>query len=865
MIKNYIVTCLLILLIIMSFKPKQFKKVDAIEIKNDWIVSESGKNEWIPAKVPGCIHTDLLSSNKIEDPFYRTNEKKLQWIDKTDWEYKTTFSTSNIILQKQNIRLYFKGLDTYADVYLNDILLLKADNMFREWKVDCKSLLKNGNNELKIIFHSPTKKGLEKLKELGFQPPTSNDQSEIGEMDTNKVSIFTRKAPYDYGWDWGPRLVTSGIWRPVYLEAWDNAKIENAHYQIKNLISSKAVLIASFEILSSTNQKITLLISDSNGSKNLAKLKTELKQGENTVTANVEIDNPKLWWTNGLGEPYLYKLKAELLLNNETIDEKTTNVGIRTVKIIQKPDSVGKSFYIELNGIPIFMKGADYIPNDIFPSRVTPEKYEKIIQSAADANINMLRVWGGGIYENDIFYDLCDQKGILIWHDFMFACAMYPVNNEFIENVRQEFIDNIKRLRNHPCIALWCGNNEIQGAWAEGDENRGWRWKEKFNAKQRKYLWDSYYQIFYKTLPEVLKTLDSTRFYWPSSPIANYDEYDGKMSFTSGDVHYWGVWHGKEPFEEFAKKIGRFMSEYGFQSFPEFKTVQSYTLPEDYSIESEVMASHQRSGVGNMLIKKYMSYYYKTPKDFESFLYVSQVQQAEAIKSAIEAHRSKMPLCMGTLYWQINDCWPVASWSSIDYYNRWKALHYFARKAYQKFLICPRLENGKIIIYAVSDSLETVNAQLSIKLIDFTGKILNSLLSTVQAKANTSTKVFEMQQTDFLNGANPQNSLLYAELNLSGEKLSDNILYFEPSKNLSLINPDIKKNIEKSGNNYKITIESENLAKNVYLSIDEDDGFFSDNYFDIIPGREIIVIYSPIKPINNFEQKLKIITLTDSY
>jgi beta-mannosidase len=337
------------------------------------------------------------------------------------------------------------------------------------------------------------------------------------------------------------------------------------------------------------------------------------------------------------------------------------------------------------------------------------------------------------------------------------------------------------------------------------------------------------------------------------------------MSFTSGDVHYWGVWHGKEPFEEFAKKIGRFMSEYGFQSFPEFKTVQSYTLPEDYSIESEVMASHQRSGVGNMLIKKYMSYYYKTPKDFESFLYVSQVQQAEAIKSAIEAHRSKMPLCMGTLYWQINDCWPVASWSSIDYYNRWKALHYFARKAYQKFLICPRLENGKIIIYAVSDSLETVNAQLSIKLIDFTGKILNSLLSTVQAKANTSTKVFEMQQTDFLNGANPQNSLLYAELNLSGEKLSDNILYFEPSKNLSLINPDIKKNIEKSGNNYKITIESENLAKNVYLSIDEDDGFFSDNYFDIIPGREIIVIYSPIKPINNFEQKLKIITLTDSY
>ncbi len=858
---------ILIFTIIFTFlgcQPKHLKNMKIIEIKENWVVSELGENKWMPATVPGCIHTDLLENKKIEDPFYRTNEKKLQWIDKKDWEYKTTFSVDENLLGKKNIRLNFKGLDTYADVYLNNKLILKADNMFREWKVDCKNFLKEGKNELLIIFHSATNVGLIKLKKLGFQPPAENDQSENGEMGENKVSIFTRKAPYQFGWDWGPRFVTCGFWRPVYLEAWDSAKIEYVHYELKKLSKSKAVIAASFEILSSFNQKAAIIINNVTNAKKLTELSVELKKGENNITTNIEIDNPKLWWTNGLGAPSLYRLNSTLQINNNTIDEQNTNYGIRTVKIIQKPDSIGKSFYVELNGIPIFMKGADYIPNDIFPSRVTNKVYEQITQSAVEASINMLRVWGGGIYENDVFYDMCDLKGILVWQDFMFACSMYPVDDEFNENVKQEFADNIKRLRNHPSIALWCGNNEMDVMWAEGNENAGLKWKGKFNAGQRKFLWDGYKKIFYETLPGVLKTLDSSRFYWPSSPIAGYNEY-GNPKLTSGDYHYWGVWHGKEPFEKFSENVGRFLSEYGFQSFPEFKTVKSYTIPEDYSIESEVMASHQRSGIGNMLIKKYMDLYYKNPKDFESFLYVSQVQQAEAIKSAIEAHRAGMPKCMGSVYWQLNDCWPVASWSSVDYYNRWKALHYFVKKAFNCYLISPRIENGKVIFYAISDNLATVEGQLIVGLMDFNGSVLKVSSEPVHIRPNTSTKVFESSIENLIGKADIHKILLFTELYFGERKLSENILYFLPAKDLMLPKPNIKASFERNGLNYFITLETDKLARNVYLSIDENDGSFSDNYFDLLPGKNVVVIYMPSKFVNEFEKKLKIKSLVDTY
>ena len=863
-IQSAIILAGIVMLGLISCRPSLPEKDNKVLINTNWIFREVGKFEWLNATVPGCVHTDLLENKKIEDPFFKVNEKKLQWIDKKDWEYKTTFSLGSQTLAKQNIRLRFDGLDTRADVYLNDSLIIKADNMFREWKVNCKSLLKSHGNELRVVFHSPTKTGLERLKKLGFALPATNDQSELGGMGNDKVSVFLRKAPYSFGWDWGPRLVTSGIWRSVYLETWDNAKIDNAHYQVKSIAKDKALLLATFEILSSGTQKIKLTLNETKNNLKLINEEVELHDGSNVITREFEIKNPKLWWSNGLGEPYLYSFTANIENYSQSFSKVNSSFGIRTIKVIQKPDSVGKSFYFELNGIPVFMKGSDYIPNDIFPTRVTDEKYEMIIKSAVETNQNMLRLWGGGIYENDIFYDLCDKYGILVWHDFMFACSMYPVDSVFNENIKQEFRDNIKRLRNHPCIALWCGNNEMDSGWAEGNDKGGWGWRNGYTAAQHKYIWDGYMKIFYETLPNTIKQLDTTRFYWPSSPIADYSVY-GQWTLKTGDLHYWGVWHGKEPFEMFREKIGRFMSEYGFQSFPSFNAVKTYSDSSDWNIESEVMASHQRSGVGNMLIKKYMDMYYKTPKDFKSFLYVSQVQQAEAIKMAIEAHRVRMPVCMGTLYWQLNDCWPVASWASVDYYGEWKALHYYARKAFSKILVSPRIEGKNFAVYAVSDSLNEFNGDLEVKLMDFDGKVIFTNKFEVVVNANTSTPLLTFPVDKLAGNANKNKLVLVTTLYNNNKVLSSNILYLSLFKDLELEKPKLETSIEQiNGGEYMVHLKTDKLAKNVYLSIDSQ-GSFSENYFDLIPGETASIKYTSNITIVGFDKKLKIQTLVDTY
>lgn len=576
-----------------------------------------------------------------------------------------------------------------------------------------------------------------------------------------------------------------------------------------------------------------------------------------------EIKNPELWWSNGLGEATLYKLIGRLNIGDDTIDTVSTNIGIRTLKLVQQKDSVGRSFHFELNGVPVFMKGANYIPNDNFLPSVSVQEYEEVIQAAVDANMNMLRVWGGGIYENDIFYDLCDKHGILVWHDFMFACAMYPGDDAFLENVRQEAIQNVKRLRNHPCIALWCGNNEIDAAWGYGTSG-GWGWKERFSAEIRAKIWNDYKKIFHTILPKVVEQYDNQTCYWRSSPMSGPNQR-AFYEATSGDIHYWGVWHGKQPFESFKLKIGRFMSEYGFQSFPEFKTVQAYTIPEDWDIRSEVMDAHQRSGKGNELIKTYMKRYYKIPKDFDSFLYMSQVLQAEAVKMAIETHRRKMPYCMGTLYWQLNDCWPVASWSSIDYYRRWKALHYFAKKAYNEILVSPTEDNGVLSIWIISDRLEPVDARLEMKLIDFSGKLLLQKEMAVTIDANSSQSFFENKTKEFLGGINKENVVLVVKV-FEGQKiLSTNQLYFVPAKDLDLPVPDITTTIKPIENGFAITLTTDRLAKNICLNSDDFEGFFSDNFFDLIPGETATVDLTTQKKVIEAKKELKIISVVDFF
>lgn len=825
------------------------KLVDAsslkIEIADNWQFRQIGKTQWYKASVPGSVHTDLFNNRLIDDPFYRDNEKKLQWIENEEWEYKTSFVVKNKFLRRQNIDIHFQGLDTYADVYLNGILLFKANNMFREWKAECKKLLKVGENQLRIHFYSPIKKALPDWKNLVYELPGG-------------PKVVTRKAGYHYGWDFGPRFATSGIWRPVYLQAWDIAKIENLHIINKKITNDKAELAAVFEIKSAKKQKAIVSIGLKGGDKQLASKKIKLIAGINSIKLDFQIDNPQLWWTNGLGEAHLYRLLGRLLIEDRAIDEVQERIGLRTIEVVQEVDNVGKSFYIKLNGVPVFMKGANYVPQDSFLNCVTPEKYQRIIKNAVDADMNMLRVWGGGIYEKDSFYDLCDENGILVWQDFMFACAMYPGNPEFIENVKHEAIQNVKRLRNHPCIALWCGNNEIDEGW----HNWGWQKQYGYSEQESEQIWRNYRSIFHGILPKVVEKCDPGRFYYPSSPKFGWGHSE---SLREGDSHYWGVWWGKEPFEIYNEKVGRFMSEYGFQSLPEFETIKTYTMPEDHNMESEVMKSHQKHPTGNQLIKMYMERDFRTPKDFESFIHMSQVLQAEGMKVAIEAHRRAMPYCMGSLYWQLNDCWPGVSWSSIDYFLRPKVLYYYARKAFSKVLISAVEDNDMLNVYIISDNLSPFRGLLKLRLLTFKGELLWEKEIIAEIKANSSSSYYSISLAELLKGGEKNEVVFLAEVWYESDRLSRNLHYFLPPKELNLPISVISKKTFPNANGYSIELTPDKLVKNVFLEIENAKGFFTDNYFDLLPNETVEIDFITKRKNLDLDKKLEIKSLIDTY
>ena len=830
------------------------------EIKSNWQFRQAGETEWMKATVPGTVHTDLLANNKIEDPFYRLNEHDLQWIDKVDWEYKTTFLIDENTLKRDKIELDFKGLDTYADVLINGKPVLSADNMFREWTVNIKNVIKEGENEIHILFRSPINEGIKKYDAQGYVIPVSgNDLAEIGQVEGGKmVSIYTRKAGYHFGWDWGPRLVTSGIWRPIFIHAWDEANIENVQIIQNNVSDNEASLTAKIEVNAAKKGNATLSILNENAV--LASANVSLKKGMNTFPVDFKIENPKLWWTIGLGDQHLYNLTTELTIDGRKVSQET-RIGIRTLELIRDKDDDGTSFYFKLNGHPVFMKGANYIPNDVFLPRVSDENYQTVIETAKNSNNNMLRIWGGGIYENDIFYDLCDEAGILVWQDFMFACAMFPGDEAFLENVKQEAIDNVKRLRNHPSIGLWCGNNEILAAW------KGWGWEKAEREKSEENadkIWQAYVDIFHKTLPQVVEQYDPQRSYWGSSPSSGLGV---PADLVNGDEHYWGVWWGKEPFETYATHLPRFMSEYGFQSFPEISTVKKYATPDDYDIFSEVMKSHQRSSIGNGTIEYYMLKEYNRPKDFESFLYVNHVLQAEGIKFGLEGHRRAMPFCMGSLYWQINDCWPVASWSSTDYYQKWKALQYYVKKGFSQVLVSPYEDDLKFKVGIVNDRLEPLNAELRLRLVDFNGKVIWENASLVEIPANSSEDYFDVNKWEYRYKYRRElNEMVFtAELVENGNVLSRNYYYFLPYKQLKIPSPTVSYSVAKTETGFDITLETNQLAKNIYLQIGDEEGFFSDNYFDLLPNEKVTVQLKTKLNQENLNKVLTLRTLNDAF
>lgn len=834
------------------------------ELNEGWKFKQARLSNWYPATVPGVVHTDLMDNKIIEDPFFRLNERGMQWIDKEDWIYQTTFQLTPEMMGRENIDLIFKGLDTYADVYLNEKKILEANNMFREWKTSIKPDLKPGENVLKIYFHSPIKVDIPKWDALPYQYEAGNDQSENGGVFNKKVSVFARKAGYHYGWDWGPRLVTSGIWRPVYVEAWDNARINDVFIRQPEVSKSRASLIGEVEILADKEiDQANVTITEAASGRVLAGQTVSLQKGINKISLPFSIKSPKLWWSNGLGEPHLYSFRTDLTVNNQTSDAWTEEVGLRSLKIINRPDKDGKTFYVELNGIPVFAKGANYIPQDNFLPRVTPGQYEKTILDAANANMNMLRIWGGGTYESDLFYQLCDRYGILVWQDFMFACSLYPAEGELLENIRQEAIDNVKRLRNHTCIALWCGNNECNNAWFN------WGWQKRYKAQNPEYeqkIWKQFNDQYNVTLPQVVEEYAPESFYWPSSPFARYD---GGSDDRNGDRHYWEVWHGKKPIEMYNKERSRFFSEYGFQSFPEFESVKRYApRQEDWDIYSEVMMSHQRGGMhANELIETYLLNEYRKPRNFEAFLYMNHVLQGDAIKTAIEAHRRDMPYCMGTLFWQHNDCWPVASWASRDYYGRWKAQHYFARKAYRDILVSPIAdEDGQLKVQIVSDRHKVCNGRLEVKVMKLTGEVLNSYNRNVKVDANSSKALFSVPLDEALKGARKEDVFIHAVLLTDkGNSNYTNNYFLVKQKEVNYPKAQLATSVQPIEGGFEVTLSSDNFARAVFIATGDVNSSFSDNYFDILPGSSVKVeVYTDL-PLATFEKQLKVVSLSDEY
>ncbi|WP_439128888.1 beta-mannosidase [Polaribacter sp.] len=793
----------LLTLLIFSCNRLKIDLPKKISINSNWQFKGIDTLDWKTATVPGNIFTDLLSHQIIEDPFIKTNEEKVQWVSKKDWEYKTTFTLTDEILSKKNIELHFDGLDTYAKIFVNGSLQLTTDNAFRSYSIPVKKLLKK-ENELRIIFKNSEEVGKNKANKNPYQLPEGN-------------RIYTRKAQFQTGWDWGPKLNTSGIWKDVSLKAHNQVIIENLFIQKTKITDRVAKLNCTLNLKYNYVHGYSFEIFINN---ELVKIYKDHPH-YSPLSIPFEIKKPKLWWTHNLGEPYLYNIKIIVKKENAILDSISTKYGIRDVKLINKKDSIGESFGFELNGKPIYIKGANYIPQNSFQNKVSNQHYEKLLSDVVVTNMNMLRVWGGGIYENDIFYDLCDEKGILVWQDFMFACAMYPGDKNFLENIKVEAEQQVKRLRNHASIALWCGNNENAEGW------KRWGWQFSRTEKEKQEIWNDYLAVFDSILPKTVADFSETD-YWETSP--KYGRGNPKYK-TEGDAHDWWIWHDSYPFEHLENNVPRFMSEFGFQSYPSFEVINYINQKDSIDLKTDAIKAHQKHARGFQLIDEYIGRDYKIPTHDEDYVYVSQLLQAKGIIMGIEAQRRAKPYNMGTLYWQLNDCWPAISWSSIDYFGNWKALQYKAKKAFENILISSKIKNNIVQTFIVNDTFEKLNGTLQFKIINFYGEELWSDSKEIEVLENSSQQFHEFS----LAKVDRKNSVLITTFN---NKKS--IFYFDKPKELNLPKGELKQEITKTKNGFSITLKSDTLQKDVFLYTSTK-GHFYDNFFDVLPNETKVV------------------------
>lgn len=752
--------------------------------------------------VPSNNVSDLLQHHLIADPFVGTNEDSIQWIAQNDWTYSTSFDVLPSMVHHTNRELIFHGLDTYAKVYLNDSLLLQADNMFRKWNIAVNDIIKEKNNTLKIVFSSVHQHQDLKRQALGYDLPGGD-------------RVHSRKAAFHYGWDWGAKINPSGIWKRVEISAWSKAKIKDFYLEQTDLSDSLAKINAHVQLDIQQEGRYQIQLNNNSYFFNL-------KKGPQQLSIPITIEKPLLWWPSSHGQPKRYSIDLNLLKDKKLIQQTSQKIGLRTVELITDKTAQGSVFYFKINGKAIFMKGANYIPQDHLQNRVKSQHYHDLLNNVKQANMNMLRVWGGGIYEQDLFYDLCDSLGILVWQDFMFACAMYPSDSVFLQSVHHEAQDNLLRLRHHPSIILWCGNNESSEGWQR------WGWQNTFNESQKNAIEKGYDTLFKNILPQLVAQYTNLP-YWESSP--QLGRGDPQHQFQ-GDAHYWGVWHDAEPFHVLEKKVPRFMSEFGFQSLPSFLTIKQFANnSNDWNLESKVMQSHQKHPRGNALILQYLSEEYHVPDDFEKFIYASQVLQAQGLRLGLEAHRRNQPHCMGSLYWQLNDCWPVTSWSSIDYYGRWKALHYTVKDVFSPLaLSLSQAQNGLLQIDAMSDLANTIEDTLVIFVYDLNGHLITSHKKQVEIKPNSSTNLW----TDFSLFKNNQ----CVQAQLQNSKVKSKTLLTDLPKNCRFKKP----NIHLSWNEDTLLLSSDIPAFQVYMHAIE--GHFSDNFFTLLPHQQKRITFS---------------------
>ncbi|MDR2266926.1 MAG: hypothetical protein LBE09_05005 [Christensenellaceae bacterium] len=787
--------------------------IHSIDISNDWKYSSKNRLFKGTTNLPTCNYLDLLKDKFIGDPFFGENEGKLFWVSELDWTYEKSFEIRQDELQSKIVRIHFESIDTIADIYLNDELLDSVKNAHIPYDYDVKSKLKVGLNTLSVHLTSPVNYVANNYKNMNFPANFAG------------VNRFTtiRKAAYQFGWDWGPKLPCSGFDGRVYILCSDGDLISDL--RVEQALSSDFADLSISATIERYCGDGTVTVTDPDGLQvaHASLTVTSERDVFTCVSCSIRIENPKLWHANGMKLNVLQQPLYTLTLNSGAT-EKSINIGIRELSLSTLPDKYGKDFCFIVNGKRIFGKGANWIPADSFPARVTNEQIEVYIKAMADANFNMIRVWGGGFYASDYFMDLCDRYGILVWHDFMFACGLYPFRkNDFLQSVTSEVIYQVKRLRTHPSLALLCGNNEIDAM------SPGWGLFPQL-LKDNKLF-------FYTTMPSVIEPLTSCR-YWPTSPSVE----KGIKADNAGDTHIWAVWHGMMPFTYFMKRNTRFCSEFGFESLPPVDTLLKIANnPKELDLNSSLMKSHQKCGAGNARILYYIINNYRIPKRYDHLTYLSQLTQAESVEAAVDHWHRNLGRCNGSLYWQYNDCWHTASWSGIDYLGSYKALHYYAKDFYAPISVSFYRDDNDISVYAVNDSTEEFSCKLLIKITDFDGDILfNSEIKTTLASYSAN-KIETVSLSRIPDNKINKTAMIAELFDDSDTLISRKTTLFTKDNEAVFKKAQINVTVEEDADHLNIRLKANTYVRKIMLNIAGLTIPFSVNYFDMEPSREYSV------------------------